>query len=230
MLVADLLPERVTRAIYLDADVLVRADLARLWATPQKDFPVLAVRDAGAPIVSAPRGLLNYAELGLARDRAYFNAGVMLLDLERWRAESLGARLLRYLETHAHAIRWWDQDALNAVLAGHWGELDPRWNQIPQVWEPAAPETEAFPAALRELVIRDPWIVHYSTWSKPWHWDCAHPARARFFAALDRTAWAGWRPRKRFRDSQLAHQVLRVARGIRRWHVQFRLRTRLKPG
>jgi lipopolysaccharide biosynthesis glycosyltransferase len=203
ILVAELLPERVARAIYLDADVVVTGDLARLWAEPQRGLPVLAVRDAGAPTVSSPRGLVNFRELGLAPEVPYLNAGVMSLDLCGWREERLGERLLRYLESHAHAVRWWDQDALNAVLAGRWGELDPRWNQIPQCWEPAAGDTGPFPPALRELAIRDPWIVHFSTWSKPWHWGCTHPERERFFEVLDRTEWAGWRPRRSFRDTLL---------------------------
>ncbi len=203
ILAAELLPASISRVIYLDADVQVTADLARLWAEPQRGLPVLAVRDAGAPNVSSARGLLNYRELGLAPDLPYFNSGVMTLDLALWREERLAERLLRYLESHAHAIRWWDQDALNAVLAGRWGELDPRWNQIPQFWEPVADAADPFPAPLRELVIRDPWIVHYSTWSKPWHWGCTHPARERFFEVLDRTEWAGWRPRRTFRDTLL---------------------------
>ena len=191
ILAPELLPASISRVIYLDADVRVTSDLARLWAEPQRGLPVLAVRDAGALTLSSPRGLLNYRELGLAPELAYFNAGVMTLDLALWREEQLAGQLLRYLERHAHANRWWDQDALNAVLAGRWGELDPRWNQIPQFWEPAVGDTDPFPPALRELVIRDPWIVHYSTGSKPWHWGCTHPAREGFFEVLDRTAWAG---------------------------------------
>ena len=212
ILAAELLPASISRVIYLDADVRVAADLARLWAEPQRGLPVLAVRDAGAPTLGSPRGLLNHRELGLAPDLPYFNSGVMTLDLAIWREEKLGDRLLRHLENHLHANRWWDQDALNAVLAGRWGELDPRWNQIPQFWEPVSGDTDPFPRALRELVIRDPWIVHYSTGSKPWHWGCQHPARADFFDVLDRTAWAGWRPRRSFRDSL----VWRKWRGLSR--------------
>jgi len=212
ILAPELLPASVSRVIYLDADVRVTADLARLWAEPQRGLPVLAVRDAGAPTVSSPRGLLNHRELGLAPDLGYFNSGVMALDLALWRKEQLADQLLRYLEGHPHAIRWWDQDALNAVLAGRWGELDPRWNQIPQFWEPASGDSDPFSPALRELVIRDPWIVHYSTGSKPWHWSCTHPTRDLFFEVLDRTAWAGWRPRRSFRDTL----VWRKWRGLSR--------------
>ena len=138
----------------------------------------------------------------------------MLLDLALWRAERLASRLLDYLESHAHAIRWWDQDALNAVLAGRWGELDPRWNQTPQFWEPAQDDGDPFTPALRELVIRNPWIVHYSTWSKPWHWSCTHPAREGFFEVLDRTEWAGWRPRRSFRDTLLWKKWLGLRRRL----------------
>ena len=212
ILAPELLPASISRVIYLDADVRVTADLARLWAEPQRGLPVLAVREAGAPMVSSARGLLNYRELGLAPGLPYFNSGVMTLDLALWREEQLASQLLRYLERHAHAIRWWDQDALNAVLAGRWGELDPRWNQTPHFWEPGEGDSDPFPPALRELVIRDPWIVHYSTGSKPWHWGCTHPARECFFEVLDRTAWAGWRPRRSFRDSL----VWRKWRGLSR--------------
>ena len=216
LLVARLLPGSLSRAIYLDADLVVTADLARLWDEPLRGLPLLAVRDAGAPTVSSPRGLLNHRELGLAPDLPYFNSGVLSLDLARWREEGICEQLLHYLATHASVIRWPDQDTLNAVFAGRWGELDPRWNQIPQVWEPSAGDTDPFPASLRERVIRDPWIVHYSTWSKPWHWACAHPARKRFFEVLDRTAWAGWRPKKGLRDTRIAGHGVRIARGAAR--------------
>jgi lipopolysaccharide biosynthesis glycosyltransferase len=199
-LLADrLLPASLPRALYLDADLVVVADLARLWDEPLRGLPLLAVRDAGAPTVSSPWGLLNHRELGLAPDLAYFNSGVLSLDLARWRQEEIGEQLLRYLATHKNVIRWPDQDTMNAVLAGRWGELDPRWNQMPQARE-----------------TRDPWILHFSTWSKPWHWDCAHPERARFFEVLDRTAWAGWRPRKGLRDTQAVRQGKRIARGAAR--------------
>jgi lipopolysaccharide biosynthesis glycosyltransferase len=216
LLAARLLPATASRAIYLDADLLVVADLARLWAEPMRGLPLLAVRDAGAPTVSSPRGLLNHRELGLAPDLPYFNSGVLSLDLARWREEEICEQLLRYLASHADTVRWPDQDTLNAVLAGRWGELDPRWNQMPQIWEAPAGAADPFCASLRERVIRDPWIVHFSTWSKPWHWGSAHPERERFFDVLDRTAWAGWRPRKRLRDATIARLGGRFARGAAR--------------
>jgi lipopolysaccharide biosynthesis glycosyltransferase len=204
--------------IYLDADVRFH-DRRAVWADSARR--VLAVRDA-VPRRLRRRAAFSHRELGLAPDLGYFNSGVMALDLALWREEQLADQLLRYLERHAHAIRWWDQDALNAVLAGRWGELDPRWNQIPQFWEPAAGDGDPFPPALRELVIRDPWIVHYSTWSKPWHWGCTHPSRDLFFEVLDRTAWAGWRPRRTFRDSL----VWRKWRGLARRLQDLRLARR----
>ena len=162
--------------IYLDADVRRHGrSRAAVGRAPARPAGARGARRRSADGLVAARPRSTIASSDSRPSLAYFNAGVMTLDLALWREEQLASQLLRYLERHAHAIRWWDQDALNAVLAGRWGELDPRWNQIPQFWEPAAGDTDPFPPALRELVIRDPWIVHYSTGSKPWHWGCRIP-------------------------------------------------------
>jgi len=92
------------------------------------------------------------------------------------------------------AFRWWDQYALNVVLAGRWGALDARWNQGANVfayptWSQSPFDREAY-KQLRD----DPYIVHFTTRYKPWLLSCLHPRRKQFFEVVDRTAWAGWRP------------------------------------
>jgi hypothetical protein len=44
----------------------------------------------------------------------------------------------------------------------------------------------------------DPWIIHFSGHLKPWHYPLESPAHASYFEYLDKTAWAGWRPRRTF--------------------------------
>jgi hypothetical protein len=57
-----------------------------------------------------------------------FNSGVLVMDLDRWRAESIGTETLRYVADQAGRIAHSDQTALNAVLRGRWLPLHPRWN------------------------------------------------------------------------------------------------------
>jgi lipopolysaccharide biosynthesis glycosyltransferase len=198
LFVTDLLPRDAHKAIFLDCDVVVLGDLARLWETAASKHPVHAVRDAIVGSVGSELGLANHRELGLAPDLPYFNAGVLLLDLDAWRALRLGERVLCYLDEHRDRIRFHDQEAMNAVLRGGWEALDPRWNQMPG------------------NEVEDPWIVHYATWDKPWHFRCTHPQRELFFRYLDETRWAGWRPRKTPADTSLGRLWLRLWRGLRR--------------
>jgi lipopolysaccharide biosynthesis glycosyltransferase len=119
---------------------------------------------------------------------------VLVVDLERWRTERVAERALACLREQSEHVLWWDQYALNVVLAGQWNELDPRWNQGVNAynfptWRESPFEEKAF-HALR----RDPWIVHFTSHDKPWHYFCRHPFRGEYLAEVDRTTWRGWRP------------------------------------
>lgn len=216
LLVPEAVPASCDKALYLDCDLIVRGDLGRLWDEDLGDHPLLAVQDASVPTVSCPRGLANHRALGLDPALPYFNAGVLLLDVARWREEAIGPRVVRYLEENRDAVRWWDQDGMNALLAGRWGALDPRWNQLPHLFDLASWRESPFPREVFEACLRDPRIVHFATSSKPWHFGCRHPSTALFFECLDRTAWAGWRPRRRLRDTGLGRGLLRARRGLGR--------------
>jgi lipopolysaccharide biosynthesis glycosyltransferase len=139
LLAADLVPSSVDRLLYLDSDLVVLTSLADLWSVDLDGHPLGAVQDLNAPYVSRPNGLATWGELRLPADRKYWNAGVLLLDLARWRREALGKKVLAYVQQNRGRIRWHDQDGLNAVLGGDCRELDHRWNVSIQSGAPADP-------------------------------------------------------------------------------------------
>ena len=187
LLIPDLLPPEIEKALYLDCDLVVRGDISELWKTPFDGRSLLAARDR-IGFVGAPSGIANYRELGIPADAPYFNSGVLLMNLRKWRELRTSERVFAHLREHRDFIIS-DQCGLNAVLVGDWGELDFGWNwQIPwrefrlgRATPPWLPQTER-----RE-------IVHFTTSEKPWLPGCDYAERALFFEALDRTAWAGWR-------------------------------------
>jgi lipopolysaccharide biosynthesis glycosyltransferase len=182
MMVPELLPESVHRAIWLDCDALVVEDISRLWDMDLMDCHALAVQDLMVPYISSRYGVTHYAELGIAPSAKYFNAGVMLMNLDWWRKDKIAQRVIEYLRRYRDTVFFWDQEGLNAVLAGKWGELDPRWNRSG--------------SGRYRVDIREPWIIHFTGNLKPWMHRSNNPACALYFRYLDMTAWKGWRPRR----------------------------------
>ncbi len=82
----------VSRALYFDADLLVRVDVAELWdRVVSSTAPVQACQDA-SPSYICDATLPVYAEYGLQLGAPYYNAGVLGLDLDVLRREKLTNR------------------------------------------------------------------------------------------------------------------------------------------
>ena len=189
---ADWLPEHVTRAIWLDCDLLVLQDISRLWQVAPGQPGTLAVQDRRVPLVSSRFGVAAWRELELSPEARYFNAGVLLLDLLQWRRLEIGRRAMEYLRKHGDRVYFWDQEALNAVMAGSWEQLDRRWN-----WHP---DLDRLVGRRSGLPSPDPWIVHFSGGLKPWTFAGTGRYRTLYTEYLGRTAWAGYRPASRAQD------------------------------
>lgn len=187
LLIADLLPAEIDKVIYLDADLVALDDIAALWSEPVDGRSILAARDRIGTVAS-PMGLPNYRALGIPPATKYFNGGVMVLNLRRWRERDVSARILRYLSDHADLLRMGDQDGLNAVLFDDWGELDFRWN-----WQVVPDMGRAVAAGCWGLDLFEKTIVHFVTGAKPWVPGSRYAERHLFFRYLDMTAWRGWR-------------------------------------
>ena len=186
LLLSERLPMDLPRVIWLDCDLVVLGDIGRLWDEDLRGCHALATQDAVVPLVSSRSGVAGWKELGIPADARYFNAGVMSIDLTLWRRDRVCERALEYVRRHRDRVYFWDQEGLNAVLAGLWGPLDPRWNcnvSIP-----------AGPARVTPGADRDPWIVHFAGNLKPWRFVARPTPQALYFRYLDMTPWKGWRP------------------------------------
>jgi lipopolysaccharide biosynthesis glycosyltransferase len=184
VLVADLLPD-LERILFLDADLLVLDALGPLWETDLGDNYLAAVTN-----VFQPDHVHRPAELGMDLPQRYFNAGVMLLDLERIRRDGCVAAMRDYGVAHAEDLMFRDQDALNAVLADGRLPLHPRWNFMNAFLDfPWA----AYVFGARELreAKENPAIRHFEGQgvNKPWNWLCAADLRELYFEHRRHTPW-----------------------------------------
>ncbi len=179
------------RLVMLDADLLVNADLAELWGTDLSGRVLGAVRDFAYPIVGARFPGVE------APDRPYYNTGVLLVDLKRWRDQGLTRRVADKLDMTrpSHGPYCPDQDAMNAALTGQWQELDPSWNaqmialQHVDQWPDSAWKQHLQPRS-RELY-EQPNIRHWPGPYKPWlHLPgCDVPFRREYQDAMRHCGW-----------------------------------------
>lgn len=195
LLMGRLLPPEVSRVIWLDCDAVVMTDLTTLWDTPLEGMMIAAAQDLVVPYLGSKFGVGRYAEYGLKADTPHFNAGVMLVNLEAWRQGEVAERSFEYLAKHSKEVWFWDQEALNVVLAGKWMVLDPRWNQIASVAGRWFFRPEHLNETTYRRVVHDPWLVHWAGSIKPWTFRSRRLRHRQWFEYLDQTAWKGWRPR-----------------------------------
>jgi lipopolysaccharide biosynthesis glycosyltransferase len=202
----ELIPETVSRVLYLDSDMLIQDDLGQLWEEHQGDAnPVAAAQDYKIPFVSSESGLKNFRDLPLPPEHPYFNSGLLLMNLKMWRDERLAQRVMEYTASHAEYIQWADQDGLNAVLAKRWSVISPRWNISSHFYyNEVTPDNATYDYLVsnRQALLDRPGIIHYTGPDKPWSYRTNHPAEQRWISTLRRS---GWFSDSAFRLWQLDH-------------------------
>ena len=175
----ELFPD-LDRIIYLDCDVIARKSFSPLWKTDLGGQVLAAVEDQGfGERMDFEKGLL-----GVSR---YFNSGVLLVDLDRWRREHCGERCLEFALTSTLPTIWHDQTILNAVFKDRVLFLGQEWNLMAyDAWR--VTREGRIPAGWEEAM-KDPSIVHYTA-AKPWHYETRHvPFGDDYWKALAETPW-----------------------------------------
>jgi lipopolysaccharide biosynthesis glycosyltransferase len=197
----ELLPD-ADRILYLDVDLLVMDSLGPLWQTSLDGYVLGAVSNV-PELHEKP-----YTERPELEGDSYFNAGVLLLDLNAVRREGLGEKLRTFSVRNAPRLRWRDQDALNEVLHHRRLHLHPRWNCMNAVVSfPWA--AEYFDPSELEEARRRPAIRHFEgpSYNKPWHLLCEQEVYAQYAEHRSHTPW----PRVR-RAGRTPLNVLRYVR------------------
>ncbi|PWA66215.1 Glycosyl transferase, family 8 [Artemisia annua] len=168
---ADLLPTCVTKVVYLDSDLVLVDDIAKLAATPFGDAnekKVLAAPEycnANFTSYFTPTFWSN-PSLSVAfsdRNACYFNTGVMVIDLVRWREGDYTTKIIEWMELQKR-MRIYELGSLPPfllVFAGKIAPVDHRWNQH-------GLGGDNFEGLCRDLHPGPVSLLHWSGKGKPW--------------------------------------------------------------
>jgi lipopolysaccharide biosynthesis glycosyltransferase len=172
------LPKDISRCLWLDTDLIINSDISALYDISLGEDIVGAVKDVSAQHLNEDLIRHFLHDLKLDDPHHYFNAGVLLIDLKKWRENNIGEKAIHYARTHYHVLNAQDQDVLNAILKGKWKSLEERWNQ--SQYNSSLNEKEG--------------IIHLIGQRKPWHADYDYRFKERFLEILDSTPFKGRRP------------------------------------
>jgi lipopolysaccharide biosynthesis glycosyltransferase len=197
---------RLTKAVYLDADIVLNDDVANLFNTKLSDNLVGAVTDesvVGVPI------FCDYVkrQIGIDDEREYFNSGVLVMNLSAMREEKLEEKFIHLLKTYNFDTVAPDQDYLNLLCRGRVLYLEGGWNKHP-IAENVLPESELH-------------LMHYNMFNKPWHYQGVQNEKL-FWEAAKRTPFArelaaakrGYTEKQRDNDLECAKRLLLSAKRI----------------
>lgn len=185
LLAPYIVPDTFDRAIYLDCDVIVQDDLSKVWTDDLDGYGLAAVPD----YIHGNYGTMySFAPdtIGIRPEAPYFNAGVLLINLEYWRAHNVPERALEFCRRHPSTI---DQDGLNVAVVDAWKALSPRWN----VQMDVAPSF--FGISKDELRHRVDAgmcsVLHFTGAFKPWNTLARQPGEHLFARYLRQSGWFG---------------------------------------
>ncbi len=112
--------EDIDKCVYLDSDTLVCGDIAELFSIDLNDFYLAAVRDSDIEkVVYDNKGNLDLKD--------YFNAGVLVLNLDKLRKDGMEKK---FLESVGEKWQFNDQDILNKFCKNKVKFLDGKFNQF----------------------------------------------------------------------------------------------------
>lgn len=170
--VAELLPQEINLVLYLDCDTIVNGSLLSLFETDWAETAIGAVPDMCTEWDEF------YVRLQYDKQCGYFNAGVLLINLQYWRENNIGQKCLNFLSTNYNLIKNNDQDVLNCVLCNRKHNLPVTYNYQVQLRMPYFFDTFSEKMKTDVLTTSDPIIIHYAAELKPWmHKYYSYPYR-----------------------------------------------------
>ena len=173
------LPHELEHVAYVDADIichknpipLIRESINNLKNTNY-------IISAKTELVRGNKNELHWDRLPLIGNR-YFNAGVMIIDFQKWNKNKIPEKLYSTLQKHYDKLIYWDQDVLNLVFDDNYLELNKNLNFdlfISTDQNNLSPEEHFGKNALEEMS-----LLHYTGSIKPWTVRGSFNKKATYF-------------------------------------------------
>lgn len=194
-----LLEEDIDEVLYLDADTIVQGNLEEL---------IIAAKSVGEYALYMALdslGMEHKYEIGLQKGEKYFNSGVILFRLSRWKQLSLSDKIVQHVKQIRANYPAPDQDLLNVVCRGEIGELPPEFNYQPvhvafsdDSYCKIYSENDYYTKEQLQEARKAPCIYHFFRFMGEFPWDKGnrHPDGKLFDLYLKHSPWKDYEKKK----------------------------------
>ena len=197
LILDHLLPESIDRILYIDGDTVILRSLSALWNTDLKGNVL-------GGCIEATQSKKRRISLKMESD-PYINAGVLLIDLKKWRSEQTGLQILNYYAANNGKLFANDQDAINGTLRQKITFLPPKYNFYNIYWfypyrylKKLMRGAYYYHLNSYEDSLSSPAIIHYLGEERPWRKGNHHRFKKEYQYYLSLTPWnrepeeSGW--------------------------------------
>lgn len=179
----EILPRSLDKVLYLDCDIIIRHSIKDLWNTDISNYFVGVVPDVGEGVID------KYNRLRYPPHKGYYNSGVQLINLKKWRDEHIIIKFVEFMQNHPDWIKLHDQDVMNRIFCDSKFILPITYNfQEGYLWNDLFYDYWKYEKQVL-AARKDPVVIHYTD-SKPWIEGCDHPYKNEFYKYQANTIWA----------------------------------------
>jgi lipopolysaccharide biosynthesis glycosyltransferase len=158
------------KVLYLDCDIYINGNIKDIFDINIDNFPIAAVKDPGFQPLE---------KLKMSTSATYFNAGVLLINLEYWRKINLSKVALEFAINNIMMLSYADQCALNATINGNYYSLKNIYNfQSGHILNGNKVELEE---------LKNSKIIHFTGSFKPTHFLNKHPFKEEYMKEFRNT-------------------------------------------
>lgn len=175
LIIPEIMPN-YHKILYLDCDMVADRDVAELYDLDLKGAIIGAAKDidVAGQLNLNQNNWQTYATetLGLDSPYDYFQAGVLILDLDGLRKTASSQKMIKL--ALSQSFRCHDQDVLNIICKNKVTYIPQQWNTLMDWQEPGRSRMQILKMAPRKLfeeysaARKQPYLIHYAGYQKPW--------------------------------------------------------------
>ena len=160
--------KNIKKAIYFDDDMIITKDINLLYSEDLGNKIVGTVDDNYDSVryFNHNKKLNNafFKEFNIPKEHVYFNSGMLLIDMEKWRKERITNKLVEFAQNNISNkyLTRQDQDVLNVVLNMKSANLNSAYNTT---LHNLKYETDK---KLLDKFLKKAVVIHYTWNTKPW--------------------------------------------------------------